>query len=235
MFDEQLSSFLSKFHQLRRAGATAHLDIDTYAGKAWVGLRVMLGSVQHHQHHPNVPNANGRRRSPSYYRRQEKRKAARAAEKPSSSDVTEVTEEVNKSDNVNGDDVVTTAEARPTDHKVDEKKNAEEASSTPDEFNCELCDFISNRKNGLNIHMSRKHPRIEQIDGNMTVTEANDKDYDISEEFWRSGLMPSTYNECYPAVKAVNRILEANSDTLENIKDEEKLLNKGWSIAYLRN
>ena len=75
MFDEELSSFVSKFHQLRRAGLTAHLDVDTCAGKAWVGLRVMLEPVQH----PHSWDQNLRRRSPSYFRRQERRKAARAA------------------------------------------------------------------------------------------------------------------------------------------------------------
>ena len=85
MFDEELSSFISKFHQLRRADLTAHLDVDTFAGKAWVGLRVMLGPI-HPPHHQSVPTL--RRRSPSYYRRQERRKAARAAcEQPSSTDV----------------------------------------------------------------------------------------------------------------------------------------------------
>ena len=38
-------------------------------------------------------------------------------------------------------------------------KGAEEAS-----FECELCDFVSNRKNGLAVHMSRKHPNLEQLD-----------------------------------------------------------------------
>ena len=33
------------------------------------------------------------------------------------------------------------------------------------EFKCELCDFVSNKATGLNIHMSRKHTTIEQLDG----------------------------------------------------------------------
>ena len=28
-----------------------------------------------------------------------------------------------------------------------------------------MCDFVSNKKSGLNIHMSRKHAVIEQLDG----------------------------------------------------------------------
>ena len=78
MFDEELNSFLLKFHQLRRAGLTAHLDLDTCAGKSWIGLRVILGSDQNQNVH--VPKV--KRRSPSYFRRQERRKAARAADGP---------------------------------------------------------------------------------------------------------------------------------------------------------
>ena len=33
------------------------------------------------------------------------------------------------------------------------------------DFKCELCDFVSNHERGLNIHMSRKHTKIEQLDG----------------------------------------------------------------------
>ena len=96
MFNEELSSFLSKFHQLRLAGQTAHLDIDTFAGKAWVGLRVMLSDdvPVHHQQ-------NTRRRSPSYYRRQERRKAAR-------------TEAAAESVQTNSDDVTATEEVTET-------------------------------------------------------------------------------------------------------------------------
>ena len=69
MFDRELNSFLLKFHELRKLGVTAHLDVDTHTGQAWVGLRVMLGPIQHQpvQQH----------RSPSYFRRQERRRAAR--------------------------------------------------------------------------------------------------------------------------------------------------------------
>ena len=55
---------------MRRAGYQAHLYLDTCNGKAWVGLRVMLGPVQQ----------DVRRRSPSYFRRQERRRAANATD-----------------------------------------------------------------------------------------------------------------------------------------------------------
>ena len=153
MFDEELSSFLNKFHHLRRAGFTAHLDVDTFAGKAWVGLRVMLGPVQQHQDSFNV-----KRRSPSYWRRQERRKAARAAEKP----ILEsgfAADEANDSSNGNEDDSATEEVA-----EVQIIASSEKEDSTL----CQLCDFKSKSEKGLEIHMSRKHGNIEQLDGNMS-------------------------------------------------------------------
>ena len=51
----ELDTFVKKFHQLWNDGVTAHLDLDTHAGDAWVGLRVRLGQVPgplHYQVHP---------------------------------------------------------------------------------------------------------------------------------------------------------------------------------------
>ena len=73
----KLNSFINMFHQLWKAGDTAHLNLDTQAGEAWVGLRVQLGKIgQPLLYPPQSPTY----RSPSYYRRQERRKAAKAAD-----------------------------------------------------------------------------------------------------------------------------------------------------------
>ena len=127
MFNSELETFLVKFHQLLRDGYTAHLDLDANAGQAWVGLRVMLGSSQQQYHHQPQPQ---KQRSPSYYRRQERRKAAReAAEQPAekASDVPENTEsEKEEAAEVSNSNV----------------KNAEGANT---DFSCELCDFKSTK------------------------------------------------------------------------------------------
>ena len=57
----ELQNFANKFHQLRQAGFTAHLDRDAHAGQAWVCLHLM---------------PEPKHRSPSYLKRQERRKAA---------------------------------------------------------------------------------------------------------------------------------------------------------------
>ena len=157
MFDRELNSFLLKFHQLRKSGVTAHLDVDTYAGQAWVGLRVMLGPIQHQPAH--------RHRSPSYFRRQEKRRAARQSSEESDSDKV-------------------VAEQVATDTM---EKNAAEATSfekVANDFRCEICDFKSNRSTGLQVHMSRKHATIEQLDGNTSLPyDENEKVIVLRPEF----------------------------------------------------
>ena len=165
MFDKELSSFLTKFHTLRRAGFTAHLDIDTHAGKSWVGLRVMLGPDQPQ----NVPNVKSK--SPSYFTRQERRKAARTAEQPIlSGDVAEKASSTND---------VPAAEVGNT--KVQRKNvsvNQNNAEKAIIEFNCELCEFTSTRESGVSIHMSGKHTTIEQLDGQSDRNEAEDDEYE---------------------------------------------------------
>ena len=157
MFDSELNSFLTKFHQLRKSGATAHLDVDTHAGQAWVGLRVMLGPIQHQ------PSSSQRHRSPSYFRRQERRRAARKSSE--------------ESDKVGAAKVATDSTEENAVKATTTEKNAAEAPKVDNgDFSCEICDFQSNRRTGLQVHMSRKHATIEQLDGNISLP------YDVGEK-----------------------------------------------------
>ena len=110
MFDSELNSFLFKFHQLRKTGATAHLDLDTHAGQAWV----MLVPIQH------SPAPSQRHRSPSYFRQQERRRAARQAS--------------DESDKVVAEDAAT--ERNDATRTPTIQKNAEEASTNDKVSNC---------------------------------------------------------------------------------------------------
>ena len=74
MFITELDSFVRKFHQLWNDGFTAHLDLDTQAGNAWVGLRINLGHVPGPIHGHVAPF---RHVPPSRLRRQARREAAR--------------------------------------------------------------------------------------------------------------------------------------------------------------
>ena len=83
MYLTELDTFVKKFHQLWSDGFTAHLDFDTQAGNAWVGLRVQLGQVpgppHHWQVHPHHQQVHRNCESPSRQRRRARRAAAKAA------------------------------------------------------------------------------------------------------------------------------------------------------------
>ena len=79
MVVNEIDSLIQKFHQLWSAGVSAHLDLDTHAGEAWVGLRVRLGPspAPGHLHHHFKPFQ--KHESPSRQRRRARRDAARRA------------------------------------------------------------------------------------------------------------------------------------------------------------
>ena len=53
----KLNSFINMFHQLWKAGDTAHLNLNTHAGQAWVGIRTPLGHPGQPQQYPHqTPN-----------------------------------------------------------------------------------------------------------------------------------------------------------------------------------
>ena len=71
----KLNSFINMFHQLWKAGDTAHLNLNTHAGQAWVGIRTPLGHPGQPQQYPHqTPNYRQyshpslNHRSPSYFR-----------------------------------------------------------------------------------------------------------------------------------------------------------------------
>ena len=80
MTGSELDSFIFKFKQLWYSGLDAHLDVDTHAGQAWVGLRVGLGhapgSLLHHQPPQDISHT-AKKESPSRQRRRARRAAFR--------------------------------------------------------------------------------------------------------------------------------------------------------------
>ena len=77
MLVTELETFVQKFHQLWKAGLSAHLDLESHAGNAWVGLRLRLGQDVPGPHlqvfHPSSKKSD----SPSRQRRRARREAVR--------------------------------------------------------------------------------------------------------------------------------------------------------------
>lgn len=174
MFVTELETFVQKFQQLWKAGHNAHLDLESHAGVAWVGLRVQLGHApgpQHQQVHPQF----SKKVSPSRQRRRTRRAAERNVNRDEN---TEVAEEVT-SNNANLEVVeaekATTKEAEKNEsseepeaaEKAPNKESidivAEEAST--DNVQCELCDSKFRNMRGLKSHEGHAHKTIPQLDG----------------------------------------------------------------------
>ena len=168
MHGTELHSFIFKFHQLWKAGVTAHLDLDTHAGQAWVGLRVHLGQGHQHGAQPKP------RRNPAYYRRQERRKAAKAAASTPISVTTPAEKAVGTFEvAVNTAETVT----EPAEKNLEEHiENAEKAISDTNSRNaekapsCDFCEKTFGSVQDLKRHEEKKHNNcsgspIPQMDG----------------------------------------------------------------------
>ena len=90
----ELDTFVDKFKQLWISGLDAHLDVESHAGQAWVGLRLHLGYVPGPLLHP-PHNPRRARDSPARQRRRARRAAARQEHVEETS-----SEETEKVDNV---------------------------------------------------------------------------------------------------------------------------------------
>ena len=129
--------------------------------------------------------------SPAYFRRQKRRKAAKTADATVAASV-EVNNSEPSADKVNGDDFFNMNSAEIGNTSVNNENSAEEAEN----YHCEICDFKSNWTNGLKIHMSRRHSKIEQIDGNY--------DSEEDENYWKDGKI----SQQYQSFLDVNKIIE---------------------------
>ena len=188
MYVTELQSFLLKFHQLWEAGVTAHLDLDTHAGQAWVGLRAQLGKVpgplHQHQQHQNVQATP--HRSPAYHRRQERRKAAKtsaanattvntAEEAVMTRDATaEIAVDnvavINVAEKVMNEDLTESEISELNAHENTEEETTKENRITDKAIPCDFCDKTFKTASGLKSHERGKHGAssgspIPQVDG----------------------------------------------------------------------
>ena len=239
----EIDSFVEKFKHLWHAGIKASLNVESFDGEACVTLQAGLGNIpppyRFQSYHPRPP------RGPAYERRQEKRKAARQAPAAVRESLPEASNDNNASNTtdqvVNDDEESDTlrheaalaAEAIDNNEIIVISKKAEEAPENLSisengkieaeraPFVCELCDFVSNWKNGLNIHLSRKHGDIEQLDGHNDSSFSDEKYYN-SRHYWEKGRLGTVYQTYLDANEIIDK-----SDLSEDDKfiEKKKLLN----------
>ena len=89
-----------------------------------------------------------------------------------------------------------------------------------------MCDFASNWANGLSIHMTRKHGRIEQLDGCNDVEES-DK-YFSTRHYWKEGRISTVFQTYLDATDVIEE--SELSEEEENV-EKTKLL-EGRKLAF---
>ena len=173
----ELDTFVQKFKQLWYSGLTAHLDLDTHAGQAWVGLRARLGHAPGPLHIPSrIPSPRKTRDGPSRQRRRARRATSRQEE-----EAEEATQ---------GNEMKSAENAEQNIENRTDRNEAEEALAEPAEtaaleldipaeeaaaekasemFACEMCDSKFNSLRAIRVHIGKKHKAtgspIPQIDG----------------------------------------------------------------------
>jgi hypothetical protein len=140
MVATELDTFVLKFHQLWKAGHTAHLDLDTCAGKAWVGLRVQLGHVPGPPHHDLHPSFEKKKDSPSRQRRRARRAAARQNKVTEEASNIVTVEETENREHA-GNPIEENNEQTEELNKTSIEQKAENADNLNDEF-CSNKDYL---------------------------------------------------------------------------------------------
>ena len=204
MATKEIYSFVQKFQELRSAGYCAHLDLDTHAGKAWVGLRLHLDDVPCHPHQQAYYQ---KPFSASRHRRREQRAAARAANinaEKASETATNICEEMtNTSDKVINECVE-------NENQVNENKEneAEEAVDPVPENEVNTCiEDVGNENSKID-------------DENDSLVEKN-----VDEE-------NSKATNTAPAEPCPTEIIVYGTATLENCPDAE--INKDYGESIRR-
>ena len=95
--------FISKFKQLWKSGVGAHLDLDSHAGQAWVGLCVRLGHLPEPELQPT--NSLKRRQKTRNGPSRQRRRARRAAEKQEVEEIIEHSQDTEESIAVEAPDI----------------------------------------------------------------------------------------------------------------------------------
>jgi hypothetical protein len=210
----ELNSFVGIFLNLWQSGCDASLNLKTRDGKATINLQLGLGQA------PPPPSSQPPPRhvpGPSRQRRTQRRALAReqAVQAKSKYNVEEVAENTNAEvDN----DKSESAEIA-TDEVVQDKsdKSAEQAKK---DLPCLICDFVSSWETSLQIHMTKKHSTVEQVDGNATLNDDNlveDDKYSDTCHYWKTGILGTSFQVFLDATEIIN-----SSNLSEVFKELEK-------------
>ena len=223
----ELDTFVKKFHQLWNDGITAHLDLDTHGGDAWVGLRVRLGQVPgplHRRVHPFHQEVH-RNESPSRQRRRAMRAAARQANVDRATEAEEANEVVIDATN---EQTVAVTEEVVEDTAEETAENANRVDQVYDEFcsNAEYSENFLSEENSVNYRFIVTDQALSDIDDFKCKVRQSFATFDVNitnQLFEISGHEQlKDQFKCYLKIKNDDKSMEA----IKSLKSDNILMRK---------
>ena len=210
--NSEIESFFMKFKTLLYSGFHATLTMESNMGEAFVCLKAGLGSV-------NVPSSSeskvqpyqkSKHRSPSYRRRQERRRKSFEASRETTGDA-----KSSASDVIDSDDATIKNETGDDFSVVEENQHI-----AGGEYACNSCDFKSKWENGLLIHKSSAH------DKKATLKSAEEQlVFDLTQRYRKTGILEKS-RQFY-----INALIDVEQSNVSDaiMVDEESKLQKLWN------
>ena len=118
-------------------------------------------------------------------------------------------------------DASDTFEATEVGSNIVVEENINKAEQATGDFSCDICDFKSNWEKGLTIHMTRKHAKLDQVDGSTSISDdfednENEK-YSSTIRYWKEEKLGTAFQSYLDAIEIIE-----TSDLSEDLKDAEK-------------
>ena len=157
-----------EFIKAWESGSKSKLTLQSKNGQAWLNFNCCLGGP-HEQHQKLKKPKSKKKMERDNLRAQLHQHRLQDGLSSSNSSKTNQGEKAVSASIIidNSDSVQVAASAIEIESVSDSSKGTEKVDRDKclQDFKCELCEFESSQARGLNIHMSRKHSIIEQLDG----------------------------------------------------------------------
>ena len=246
----ELNTFIVKFKQLWKSVLNAHLDLDTSAGKAWVGLRLHLGDAplvpQHHhqdtQNYKDSPARERRRNRRANLRKDKCNDDTRnkdnevAAEEPiqKNEDKTELTEKVEPevlvydTDTAEDVDPIDEVQVDETAEKVDMENTIEEVNKVEVREIVKLGSIVENTDLGesCKVKESAESPIEVETTEKVKVTDESPPNDSIGATTSREASTAVVYATAVFKNSPVNQLTRNNMNSLSDIIDSKEHLQR---------
>ena len=213
--NSEIESFFTKFKSLLYSGYDALLTVKSKNGEAFICLKAGLGPIPSSSDckiQNGLKSKPSKHRSPSYRRRQERRRKS-----------FEAGHEIKEDASSNVSDAVTLEE---TGQEVSDIEEIQHGAA--EKYACDSCEFISTWENGLHIHVASVHEVSRQRKVALRSAE-EEVVFNLTQHYWKTGILERNHQVYINALIDVEQANISEAAMAEEERKLEKLWNDGNS------